>query len=50
MNRLSRVRRSQVSRALVESSSIRATCRITGAAKGTVLTLPSAPGAACMDY
>ncbi len=50
MNRLSRERRSQVLRALVEGNSIRATCRITGTAKGTVLTLLADTGAACLDY
>ncbi len=50
MNRLGRERRSQILRALVEGNSIRATCRITGAAKGTVLTLLAAAGAACLDY
>jgi len=50
MNRLSRERRSQILRALVEGNSIRATCRITGAAKGTVLTLLADAGAACLDY
>ncbi len=50
MNRLSRERRSQVLRALVEGNSIRATCRITGAAKGTVLTLLADAGVACLDY
>jgi len=50
MNRLSRERRSQVLRTLVEGNSIRATCRITGAAKGTVLTLLADAGAACLGY
>ncbi len=50
MNRLSRERRSHVLRALVEGNSIRATCRITGAAKGTVLTLLADAGAVCLDY
>ncbi len=50
MNRLSRERRSHVLRALVEGNSIRATCRITGTAKGTVLTLLADAGAACLDY
>ncbi len=45
MNRLSRERRSHVLRALVEGN-VRAACRITGTAKGTVLTLLSDAGAA----
>lgn len=39
MNRLSTARRAAVLTALVEGNSIRATCRITGSAKGTVLRL-----------
>ncbi len=50
MNRLSRERRSQVLRALVEGNSIRATCRITDTAKGTVLRLLEDAGAACLEY
>ena len=50
MNRLSRERRAQVLRVLVEGNSIRATCRITGAAKGTVLTLLADAGTVCLDY
>ena len=50
MNRLSRERRSQILRALVEGNSIRATCRLTGTAKGTVLTLLEDAGAACLHY
>jgi IS1 family transposase len=50
MNRLSRERRSHVLRALVEGTSIRATCRMTGTAKGTVLSLLEDAGAACLDY
>lgn len=49
-NRLRRERRSHVLRALVEGNSIWATCRITGASKGTVLPLLADAGAACMDY
>lgn len=37
MNQLSIERRTQVIAALVEGASIRATCRMTGAAKGTVI-------------
>ena len=39
MNRLSLERRAQVVSALVEGNSVRATCRMTGTAKGTVLKL-----------
>jgi len=39
MNRLSTAKRVQIVSALVEGNSIRATCRMTGAAKGTVLKL-----------
>ena len=39
MNRLSTERRAQIVSALVEGNSIRSTCRMTGAAKGTVLKL-----------
>jgi len=50
MNRLSTERRCQIVRCLVEGNSIRATCRITGAAKGTVLKLLRDIGAACAAY
>src|SRR5437763_1580765 len=50
MNRLSRERRAQILRALVEGNSIRATCRMTGPAKGTVLSLLEDAGAACLAY
>jgi IS1 family transposase len=50
MNKLSPERRTQVIRALVEGNSIRATCRITGTAKGTVLRLLAEVGAACAEY
>lgn len=39
MNKLTRDKRVQIIAALVEGNSIRATCRMTGAAKGTVLKL-----------
>ena len=39
MNKLSFEKRTQVIRTLVEGNSIRATCRITGTAKGTVTRL-----------
>jgi IS1 family transposase len=50
MNRLSRERRAQILRALVEGNSIRATCRMTGTAKGTVLALLEDAGQACLAY
>jgi IS1 family transposase len=50
MNRLSIERRAQVVGALVEGNSIRATVRMTGAAKNTVTKLLVDLGAACADY
>ncbi|MEX1255360.1 MAG: IS1 family transposase [Dehalococcoidia bacterium] len=50
MNRLSPERRAQVIRALVEGNSIRSTCRMTGAAKGTVLKLLADIGEVCRAY
>jgi hypothetical protein len=50
MNRLSADRRIQVIAALVEGNSIRSTCRMTGTAKGTVLSLLADAGAACLEY
>ena len=50
MNRLSTKQRAQIIAALVEGNSIRATCRMTGAAKGTVLKLLSDVGKACAEY
>lgn len=50
MNRLSAERRAQVLSALVEGSSVRATCRMTGTAKGTVLKLLAEIGDACLSY
>src|SRR6266700_1583920 len=47
MNRLSADRRTQVIKALIEGNSIRATCRLTGTAKGTVLRLLAEIGGAC---
>lgn len=50
MNKLPTVRRAAVLRALIEGSSVRAACRMTGAAKGTVLKLLAEVGEACADY
>jgi IS1 family transposase len=50
MNRLSIEKRTQVIAALVEGNSIRPTCRMTGVAKGTVLTLLADLGEACAAY
>ncbi len=47
MNRLSVDQRVRILSALVEGNSIRATCRMTGAAKGTVLKLLADVGDAC---
>lgn len=50
MNKLSTAKRTQVVAALVEGVSVRATCRMTGVAKGTVLKLLVDLGAACERY
>jgi IS1 family transposase len=50
MNVLDTTTRARVVSALVEGCSIRATCRMTGAAKGTVLKLLADLGAACREY
>jgi IS1 family transposase len=50
MNRLTIERRAQVIGALVEGNSIRATVRMTGAAKNTVTKLLVDLGAACAEY
>src|SRR5438309_2307575 len=47
MNKLSADRRAKVISALVEGNSIRATCRMTGTAKGTVTRLLTDLGKAC---
>lgn len=50
MNKLSVERRSQILRCLVEGNSIRATSRITEAAKNTVVKLLVDAGKACSEY
>ncbi|MBS1843881.1 MAG: IS1 family transposase [Actinobacteria bacterium] len=50
MNRLSIEKRAQIIGALVEGNSIRATCRMTGAAKNTVTKLLVDVGQAAADY
>lgn len=50
MNKLTLEERARVIRCLVEGNSIRATCRMTGAAKGTVIKLLEDVGAACKRY
>lgn len=50
MNRLSIRERAKVLGCLVEGNSIRATCRMTDAAKGTVINLLADVGAACKEY
>jgi IS1 family transposase len=50
MNRLATEKRAQIIGSLVEGNSIRATCRMTGAAKNTVTKLLVDLGAACAEY
>jgi IS1 family transposase len=50
MNRLSLQERTRIIGCLVEGNSIRATCRMTGAAKGTVIKLLADVGAACKVF
>jgi len=50
MNRLSTKRRGQVISCLVEGMSIRATVRVTGVAKNTIVKLLADLGEACSDY
>ena len=50
MNRLATSKRSAVIAALVEGTSINATCRMTGVAKHTILDLLESMGCACAAY
>ncbi len=50
MNRLKPEKQKQIIAALVEGNSIRATCRMTDTAKGTVLKLLADIGKACAEY
>jgi IS1 family transposase len=50
MNKLSIEKQKQVLLSLVEGNSIRATCRMTGAAKNTVIKLLKDIGKACSEY
>jgi len=50
MNRLATDKRTAVIAALIEGTSINATCRLTGAAKNTVLKLLKEIGCACAAY
>lgn len=50
MNRLNVQERAKIIGCLVEGNSIRATCRMTGAAKGTVIKLLADVGAACQAF
>jgi hypothetical protein len=50
MNRLSTAQRAQIVMALVEGNSIRSTSRMTGVAKGTILSLLEDMGEVCAKY
>ena len=50
MNKLDPTRRAQVIAALVEGNSIRATVRMTGVAKNTIVKLLVDVGKACVEY
>ena len=50
MNRLSRKKQKQIIASLIEGNSIRATCRMTDTAKGTVLKLLADIGKVCKEY
>ena len=50
MNRLRRAKQAQIISALVEGNSLRATSRMTGVSKVTILRLLESLGAACAAY
>src|SRR5271163_692644 len=50
MSRLSNAEQTRIVTALVEGNSVRATCRMTGSAKGTVLKLLADLGTVCAKY
>ena len=50
MSRLSNAEQTRIVTALVEGNSVRSTCRMTGAAKGTVLKLLADLGTVCAKY
>jgi hypothetical protein len=50
MNKLSTAKRTQIVGCLCEGMSVRATSRLTGAAKGTILKLLEDLGAVCLEY
>src|SRR6266478_1319710 len=50
MNKLSTAKKVAVISALVEGCSIRSTSRMTGVAKGTILSLLASVGTACAQY
>jgi IS1 family transposase len=50
MNRLDKAKQAQIISALVEGNSLRATSRMTGASKVTILRLLESLGAACLAY
>src|SRR6266704_1253199 len=50
MNKLTPERRAAILSCLVDGASIRATSRITGAAKGTILRLLESAGTVCAAY
>ncbi|MFI5396778.1 MAG: IS1 family transposase [Candidatus Binatia bacterium] len=50
MNTLSRERKAQIIRCLIEGNSVCATCRITGVSKGAILKLLQQVGDVCWEY
>ena len=50
MNKLKPEKQKQIIASLIEGNSIRATCRMTDTAKGTVLKLLADAGKPCMEY